>query len=85
MKKFHPYLNTSGKARFRLKVLLSYKQFSEFSNCQIALIPIFKDGKGRVLSKVLGNFQQLSFSASTIPTHEQVKNLIFIFDHYFLI
>ena len=66
VKKLHPYLNTSGKARFRLKVPLSYKQISEFSNCQIALIPIFKDGKGRVLSKVLGNFQQRNFSEAPI-------------------
>ncbi|WP_293143973.1 methyltransferase domain-containing protein, partial [Okeania sp. SIO3I5] len=70
VKKFHPYLNTSGKARFRLKVHLSYKQISEFSNSQIALIPIFKDGKGRVLSKVLANFQQPNFSEAPIVLEE---------------
>nr|MDJ0518102.1 class I SAM-dependent methyltransferase [Trichodesmium sp. MO_231.B1] len=70
VKKLHGNLNNSGKGRFRLKVPLSSEQISQFSNSHIALTPIFKDGKGRVLSKVLGNSQKLDFSEVSIVLEE---------------
>ncbi|NEP40359.1 MAG: sulfotransferase family protein, partial [Okeania sp. SIO2H7] len=52
VRKLHPNLNHSDKARFRIKAFLNPEQISQFQNAEIALTPIFKDGKGQVLSKV---------------------------------
>ncbi|NET78599.1 glycosyltransferase [Okeania sp. SIO1F9] len=52
VRKLHPNLHNSGKARFRIKASLNSEQISQFQNAEIALTPIFKEGKGQVLSKV---------------------------------
>ncbi|MGD1808712.1 glycosyltransferase [Dapis sp. BLCC M126] len=70
VEKLHRNLNTSGKARFRLKVPLNPEQISQFQNAQIVLTPIFKDGEGRVLSKVLGNPQKITFPEAPIVSEQ---------------
>ncbi|NET42657.1 glycosyltransferase [Okeania sp. SIO2B3] len=52
VRKLHPNLHNSDKARFRIKAFLNPEQISQFQNAEIVLTPIFKDGKGQVLSKV---------------------------------
>ncbi|MEB3342773.1 MAG: glycosyltransferase [Okeania sp.] len=62
VKKLRPDLNNSGQSRFRIKVLLSQEQILQYQNSQIGLIPIFKDGEGKVLLKGLGNSKTATFS-----------------------
>ncbi|NEN92636.1 MAG: methyltransferase domain-containing protein, partial [Okeania sp. SIO3H1] len=52
VRKLHPNLHNSDKVRFRIKAFLNPEQISQFQNAEIVLTPIFKDGKGQVLSKV---------------------------------
>ena len=66
VKKFHPNVNNSGQSRFRIKVPLNPAQISQFQNSQIDLTPIFKDGEGGVLSKVLGNPKKITFPEAPI-------------------
>ncbi|MDJ0557457.1 MAG: glycosyltransferase [Microcoleaceae cyanobacterium MO_207.B10] len=75
VKKLHPHLNYSGEARFRIKVSLNSEQISQFQNTEIALTPIFKDGKGQVLSKVLDNSKQIAFSEASL-VQEQPKFIV---------
>ncbi|NEP88206.1 MAG: glycosyltransferase [Okeania sp. SIO2C2] len=72
VRRLHPNLHNSDKARFRLKAFLNPEQISQFQNAEIALTPIFKDGKGQVLSKVLDNPKQITFSEAPI-VQEQPK------------
>ncbi|MGD1713247.1 class I SAM-dependent methyltransferase, partial [Dapis sp. BLCC M172] len=62
VRKLHPSLNNSGQSRFRIKVPLNQEQISQFQNDRIALIPIFKDGEGKVLLKELGYSKLGTFS-----------------------
>ncbi|NEO52713.1 MAG: sulfotransferase family protein, partial [Okeania sp. SIO3B5] len=71
VRKLHPNLNHSDKARFRLKAFLNTEQISQFQNAEIALTPIFKDGKGQVLSKVLDNPKQITLVRSE---QEKIKS-----------
>ncbi|NEO52714.1 MAG: glycosyltransferase [Okeania sp. SIO3B5] len=72
VRKLHPNLHNSDKARFRIKAFLNPEQISQFQNAEIALTPIFKHGKGQVLSKVLDNPTQITFSVAPI-IQEQPK------------